>query len=472
MKVRLGGFNIDSKTMMEFAGKRRDLMTPEIISASYARISRDPRDIGLLRDEARKDVERARKSNRTIVFGLGHSSIAEHAVFNFDVSGLSRLAVESVQHFRLASFTEKSQRYIRLGKDFVVPREVSESGLKGEFMSLMKYLADSYAVMYESMVKAGEKDETAKEDARYLMPLATAAQFGMTVNARELEYMISRLASHPLGELREFASRLSAEAVAIAPSLVKYPEPTAYFRDMHRVREGIADAAGKPGEAGGADGPAAVLLETTPDADRKLVAALLFSSSGLSHREAMRAAARMGARKREAVIYSTMREMKPHDGAWREFERIRFLFELTVSSSCFAQLKRHRMATIIPQDYLPSLGITVPGSVRRAGKVGMLREAARRAEKIASRIGAAAGGARNYALLNAHRRRVLFETSLRELYGFSRLRCDAHAQWEIRNLAETMCSLARAEVPAGAALLCGKDSFEGRKSALFDGKEA
>ena len=52
---------------------------------------------------------------------MGHHSVAEHAVFNFDVIGISRLAMEELEKFRLCSYTEKSQRYITLDKDFVLP---------------------------------------------------------------------------------------------------------------------------------------------------------------------------------------------------------------------------------------------------------------------------------------------------------------------------------------------------------------
>ena len=468
MKVRLGGFNIDAKTIRELAGDRYEEMTPEIISASYARISRDPRDVTRLREEARQDVERARKSNEAIVFGLGHSSIAEHAVFNFDVMGISRLAVEAVEHFRLASFTEKSQRYIRLGRDFIVPEEIARVGLKRDFNGLMAYLSNTYQSLYESITAAVEDEETAKEDARYLMPLATTAQFGMTVNARELEYMISRLASHPLAELREFASRLYGVAGRIAPSLVKYPDPTEYFSAVPSVRAGIRGMAGRKDASRGGGGPDAVLIDVTPDADRRLAASLIFSSTGMTFSESMRKASKLGKKKRAAVIASTMKDMKLHDGVWREFENIRLLFEVTVSSSCFAQLKRHRMATIIVQDYVPSLGISIPDSVRKAGQIGVLREAASKAGSIYRKIGSRVEKARDYALLNAHRRRVLFDINLRELYHFSRLRSDIHAQWEIRKLSDMMCAIAIERIPSGSMLLCGKDSFDKQKNDLFE----
>ena len=45
MKVHLAGYNVDSKILAEIqeqCGKRDDL-TPEVLSAAYAHISRDPR---------------------------------------------------------------------------------------------------------------------------------------------------------------------------------------------------------------------------------------------------------------------------------------------------------------------------------------------------------------------------------------------------------------------------------------------
>ncbi len=110
MKVLLSGYNFDADIINELkkkAGWEKDNVTPETLSAAYARISRDPRDIEELRKEAREEVDKSRKSNEAIIFGLGHSSVAEHAYFNFDIIGLSRLAVEQVQKFRMASFTEK-----------------------------------------------------------------------------------------------------------------------------------------------------------------------------------------------------------------------------------------------------------------------------------------------------------------------------------------------------------------------------
>jgi len=55
---------------------------------------------------------------------------------------------------------------------------------------------------------------------------------------------------------------------------------------------------------------------------------------------------------------------------------------------------------------------------------------------------------------------VYARLSLRELYHFSRLRSDQHAQWEIRNLSNAMTALARPLAPRASTYLGGKSEFD------------
>lgn len=466
VKVVLAGFNVEADQVKQFGGAERDALTPEVISASYARISRDPRGINTLRREARREVAKARESNKKIIFRYGHASVAEHAVFNFDVMGISRLAVEELEHFRLASFTEKSQRYIRLGRDLVVPPEIRSAGLKREFGRVTARLHRLYEELHRAILEHGGKGEVAKEDARYLMPLATSAQLGMTVNARELEYMIGRLSAHPLDELQMLAGKLYRHTRRLAPSLVRYPEPTPYYLDASRARSEIVRSIGPHRDGPHGDADAARLIELTPNGDTRLAAALIFAARTTTYREAYALAADLTPAGRMKIVSETMRRISQHDSVWREFETIHLLFELVVSSSCFAQLKRHRMATLIAQPYDTRLGISVPDSVKSARAVGIFRSAAASAERLYRSIRRRVPAAAGYALTNAHRRRVLLGLNLRELYHFSRLRSDRYAQWEIRRLSDEMCRLASEQLPAGAVLLGGKDEFEQRKNML------
>nr|HPQ42476.1 FAD-dependent thymidylate synthase [bacterium] len=202
-----------------------DTITPETISAAYARISRDPRSVDQLRQEALQRVGKARRSNRNIIFGMGHSSVAEHAVFNLDIIGITRLLSEYIQSHRLCSFTEKSQRYIRLETDYIIPPEIRNTSLAKDYETFTRNRFRDYNELCRIICEDPSRDPSlAGEDARYILPLSVTTQMGMTINARTLERLLQRAASSNLQEFREFGKRLFSVIDGIAPSVIKYTE--------------------------------------------------------------------------------------------------------------------------------------------------------------------------------------------------------------------------------------------------------
>ena len=248
MKVTLAGCNVDRGLLDELAAASgapgRPPLSPETISAAYARISRDPRPVGELRRIARTEVAAARRSNRRIVYDMGHASIAEHAVFNLDVEGVSRLAAEALESHRLASFTEKSQRYIVLEADHVVPAEIAGGPVEAGFRALVARQASLYADLMATLAGRGSPPESAREDARYALPLAAATQLGMTANARTLELIVRRLAASPLAGAARPGGR--------DPRPGARPRPLAAA--SHRASPGRTAAAGRAGRARGRPG--------------------------------------------------------------------------------------------------------------------------------------------------------------------------------------------------------------------------
>ena len=482
MKILLAGYNIDYDLIRELKDRcalNQDL-TPETISAAYARISRSPKTVDELRRDARAEVEKARKSNQNIVFDMGHSSVAEHAVFNIDVIGVSRFLVEEIEKFRLCSYTEKSQRYVLFDKDFVIPDEISEAGMTDIFEETVGMQNDFYHRLYEELrpyvfennkaLAANPANKSllegwAKEDARYAIALATETQLGMTINARNLELMLRRLAAVPLAEARRYAEKLYAATKDVAPSLIRYTEATGYDRltrqNLKRRTEKLLPAkSGAKSRTGAAD---LTLIYATPKADLQTAAALLFSSSDLSYKTCLRRATALSARDLKGLVKTVMGQAQSYDAVLREYENIDLQFEMEISASCFAQLKRHRMATIIAQDYDPALGVTIPPSVKAIGRQKEFLQVMNKTREVYDLIHRKNPAAAAYVLTNAHRKRVLMKLNAREMYHLARLRSDSHAQWDIRRLSDSMLKQARKVMPLTLMMACGKDSF----SALF-----
>jgi flavin-dependent thymidylate synthase len=473
MQVILAGYNVDREVIEELkkSSPPRDDVTPETLSASYARISRDPRPINELRAVARAEVERARRSNQNIIFKMGHHSVAEHAVFNFDVIGVSRLAIEEIEKFRLCSYTEKSQRYITLKDDFVIPQEVKRAGKREIFVKTIKAQNALYKKLYKNLrsyffeenkeIAANPKkhpilDGWAKEDARYVVSLATEGQLGLTVNARNLEFMVRRFASQKLEELREFNQRIYALAKEVAPSIILFTEANDFDSKTYDELEEKAKSFFKSSRKGKG---LVSLVDFTPEADAKLVASLLHTSSSLPYDECLKKAKAMKLREKKEFLRAAYKHMEFYDFPLREFEYVSLTYDLIVSASCFAQLKRHRMATLTAQKYNPELGVTVPASIEAIGFKKEFMKMMRETEGVYSDLKKALERGAEYVLTNAHRRRVLLKANARELYHISRLREDATAQWDIRRLTAQMSELAREVMPLACLLIGGKDTY-------------
>jgi flavin-dependent thymidylate synthase len=483
MKVLLAGFNVDLDALKEY--KKKDIvLTPESISAAYARISRSPKSVDKLRQESSKEVAKARRSNRTIIFEMGHHSVAEHAVFNFDITGISRLAVEELEKFRLCSYTEKSQRYVTLKGDFVIPQVLKNSSLKNDYLNMIKLQNDYYRKLDKKisaynlrknpgLAKNRKNEKTfknsAKEDARYILSLATQAQLGATINARNLELMIRRFASHNLKEINELGKKLYVLVHKIAPSIIlfhkandydqkTYPELRKHMRSLEvtKIRssekKGITDVE---------------LVDYTPDGDDRILAALLFRTSKRSYADAVRCVRNLSRKKKIALFKKSCERMELYDVLLREFEFAKLTFSLIVSAGCFGQLKRHRIASISCQGYEPELGLTIPESVIQVGEEKEFTRIAKESAAVYKKIEKEYPGLGSYILTNAHRKRVLLSVNLRELYHISRLREDPTAQWDIRYKTNKMSKLAKKVMPITTLLLGGKSDYPKIYSKLF-----
>jgi len=485
MKVALAGFNLEYELLQALARHHRVILTPELISAAYARISRSSRPVEELRQEARKELEKARRSNVTIVFEMGHHSIAEHAVFNFDVSGVSRLAVEALEHHRLNSYTEKSQRYVALGDEFVVPDELKDSELLGEFVATVKlqnrYYHDLYAKLVthfnakhpEWKADPARAENAAKEDARYITGLAVQTQLGMTANARNLELMLRGLSASDLAEVRALAARLYEQTVAVAPSLIVFPQPTDYDKNTYpRIREYAQTFMTpafnrRPRNFIALAASDVALVDYTQNADNKLLAAILHTASRASHAECLSRVERQTLARKKEILKLACQDLQAYDAVLREFEHLGLTFELVVSASGFAQLKRHRLMTITAQPYNPNYGWTIPTSIAEIKEHKTFKDMLARTEDVFDRIAALNPAAAQYVLTNSHQRRVLVTVNARELYHLSRLREDPAAQWDIRDIAGRMMEQARHVMPLTLALACGKDSYPRVYEELF-----
>lgn len=152
---------------------------------------------------------------------LGHESPLEHISFTFGIEGISRACSHQLVRHRIASYSQKSQRYVSENEfDFVIPESILNND---EAKSSYDYCMNIIDRTYEELVKIGIK----KEDARMVLPNACETQIVVTMNARSLlNFFKHRCCNRAQWEIRSVADEMLRQCKKVAPNLFKYAGPS------------------------------------------------------------------------------------------------------------------------------------------------------------------------------------------------------------------------------------------------------
>lgn len=176
---------------------------------------------------------------------IGHESPIEHASFTFGIEGVSRSLLAQITRHRMASFSVKSQRYVREGAfEYVTPPEIAAEPealkLYEEIMAEDQKRYDRIAEILKEkhkkeFIKAGKDEKTADrlaekkaiEDARFVLPNSCETQMVMTMNARSLHnFFRHRCCARAQWEIQEIANQMLALVSEVAPNLFKNAGPS------------------------------------------------------------------------------------------------------------------------------------------------------------------------------------------------------------------------------------------------------
>ncbi|OQY18643.1 MAG: thymidylate synthase (FAD) [Anaerolineaceae bacterium 4572_32.2] len=144
----------------------------------------------------------------------GHESIIEHACASFEISGISRACSHQLVRHRVASYSQESQRYVDMSDpEFVVPPGVAENhAAKEVWDGFMAGVAETYRQLRAHGIR--------KEDARFILPNATATRIIVTMNYRELLHVFRlRISPHAQWEIRELGLRMLELVHSVAPNV-------------------------------------------------------------------------------------------------------------------------------------------------------------------------------------------------------------------------------------------------------------
>lgn len=200
---------------------------PEKVIASAAKLCYSASGL----DEIQENLqgERAEKF-LNMLMSYGHESPIEHVSFTFAAEGVSRSLTHQLVRHRIASYSQQSQRYVKLNQfEYIIPPEIEKNHeIKKVFVDAMENSQKAYDkiadVLKNKYIKDGmdllAAEKRAIEDARYVFPNACETKIIFTMNARSLmNFFRHRCCNRAQWEIRELANEMLLQVKQVAPVL-------------------------------------------------------------------------------------------------------------------------------------------------------------------------------------------------------------------------------------------------------------
>jgi thymidylate synthase ThyX len=465
---------------------------PEVVKgALFARYSRSSKSLRrLFLDEFVGDLElsgdasidatvgldRADELYQKIFYEFGDDSVAQLGGVHLACEQASNVLTKILERGRLMSYLEQSTRYLgydrRLGNGhyrFYRDLEVLESQFGARYVGEMDRMFDTYAellpVLTDWLTKKYPKTPQdtdfvyrqairakALDAVRGLLPASALSNLGIYASGQAYEALLLRMRANPMPEVREYAQMMLDELVKVIPSFLKRVEVadrgvawTTYFantkrttRDLVRsyANDGVAD---EPGEH-------VRLVSFDPAGERRVLEAIVFGNSSLSHDQAVRQVERLNELERANLMakYVGERQNRRHRPG-RAFERTDYRFELVTDYGAFRDLQRHRMLTIEWQPLTADLGYDVPDVVREAGLSEQFEESMRRSADFYHDMRDQFPEQCQYVVALAFRIRYTIQMNAREAMHLIELRSGPQGHPSYRRVAHEMARLIREE---------------------------
>ncbi len=180
-----------------------------------------------------------------MLMSLGHASPIEHVTFTFGIEGVSRALLAQFTRHRIASYSVKSQRYVKEGMfEYIVPPEIEKNEkAKALFIKTMENDQKAYDDLveilfkkhFDDLIEKGVDEKSAKtkaektaiEDARFVLPNACETKMVVTMNARSLiNFFHHRCCTRAQWEIRALADEMLKLVKEVAPTLFKHAGPS------------------------------------------------------------------------------------------------------------------------------------------------------------------------------------------------------------------------------------------------------
>ena len=352
---------------------------------------------------AKLAIESAQNFYDRILDGYGDDSIGELGGAHLALENISILATKTVQDSRIGgSPLEKSTRYVSFadkikltsGKEefrFYQEPTLLNSVHRDLYLETCRNLFETYIRFTEPIRKhvrkqlprdpeiskaAYERSVVARayDIIRGLLPSATLTNMGVFGNGRFFETLITKLRAEPIKELNEIGQFSYEELTKVIPSFVRRADAEhRYFQDFRNFGQAQQElvrnfAETHLGQLKANTTESVRLIDFDPEAETKLLAALLYSHSGLPLQQIRESVSAMPDTEKIKLIEQNIdlrdhRRHKPERG----LEMVFYTFDILGDYGMYRDLQRHRMLTQERQPLTTRYGYDTPDEIEDAG---------------------------------------------------------------------------------------------------------
>jgi thymidylate synthase ThyX len=256
--------------------------------------------------------------------------------------------------------------------------------------------------------------------------------------------LLLRMRAHPLPEARAYAELMLEELRKVIPSFLKRVDVSdrggvwaSYLAQTRTATESAAHEllAGELEEPV----PSVTLTDFDPDAEDKLLAAILYPHSDLPDHQLLARVRRLVTDERMTLLraYVGERSNRRHKPG-RAFERVDYRFDVLADYGAFRDLQRHRMLTIEWQPLSPRHGFDRPDTIDAADCTEQFDAAMERSAELYSAMAGQFPQQAPYALAMAYRIRFSMQMNAREAMHLLELRTGPQGHPAYRRVGQEM----------------------------------
>ncbi|HVA70769.1 MAG TPA: FAD-dependent thymidylate synthase [Acidimicrobiales bacterium] len=471
---------------------------PEVVKgALFARYSRSSKSLRrLFLDEFVGDLELAGDASIDATVGLaraddlyqrifveyGDDSVAQLGGVHLACEQASNILTKVIERGRLMSYLEQSTRYLgydrRLSNGryrFYRDSELLDSRFGARYIGEMDRMFDTYrellplltdwlAVKYPQtsadadFVYRQAIRAKALDGLRGLLPASALSNLGIYASGQAYESLLLRMRAHPLPEVRIYARMMLVELMKVIPSFLKRLDVAdrgvAWTDYLAKTRGASRALLNETNDelANEEVGEYVRLVGFDPQGEDRVLEAIVFAGTALSHEQAVRRVSAMSADERAALFSSYVgpRGNRRHRPG-RAFERTDYRFEIVSDYGAFRDLQRHRLLTIEWQPLTVDLGFDVPEVIREAGLADRYEESLLRSGELFREVGSEYPEQAQYCVALAFRIRYVMQMNAREAMHLIELRSGPQGHPSYRRVAHEMARLIR-EVAGHSAI--------------------